>query len=536
MFSGTGFQVNGGTFYHVNGDVNLQTQGHHQDLSIQSVNTPAPVQLEGGGPGASQQRLAIENRHARPGLWPHNDGAGIRPESGLTTWGMRHNTAIPRQAPYDVSLRPRHIAIFSNEPLLDSAPSMTSGGWPRSHPTPELHYPPHRTSLSDHFPPHPQYLYPHATDDFQSGREFNYPHPDYEAAQNIPVYTSNERGYSAPYSNSPNPPPSFQGGTYISAQSVHNRQGDTGIQILHRSVALEALYDSADSFPQPQCHPETRTEMLANLYSWLTGHDTAHPICWLHGPAGAGKSAIMQSLSRQLKVVGRLGGAFFFKRDHPTRGNAKVLFATLGYQLGLNSRDWKVLISEIVELDPSIVGREMEVQLQRLIVEPCRSLTNSPPSILLIDGLDECQHESVQSEILCLIRKAACQYPTRLRFLVASRPEAAISETVEDPMFDGLLDHLNIRQSFDDVQTYLQDEFARIHREHRHTMGSILTPWPSPDILDSLVENSSGYFVYASTVIKFVDDKWFRPTERLNDVLNLRSDAPFKALDQLYIH
>ncbi|KAJ7739161.1 hypothetical protein B0H16DRAFT_1424642 [Mycena metata] len=308
------------------------------------------------------------------------------------------------------------------------------------------------------------------------------------------------------------------------------------MHILHRSAALEALYDSADSFPQPRCHPKTRTEMLAKLYNWLTEDASAQPIRWLHGPAGAGKSAIMQTLCRQLQEAGRLGGAFFFERDHVIRGNAKALFTTLAYQLAENNDRLKPTISQAVEQYSSIVGREMEVQLHHLIVEPCRSLPNSPPSIFFVDGLDECQGDSVQSDILRLIGNAVRKYPTRFRFLVASRPEAAISETVDDPLFTGLLTCLNIEQSFNDVRTYLHDEFARIHREHRHTMGGILTPWPSPDVLNDLVHKSSGYFVYASTVIKFVDDKWFRPTERLNDVLNLRSGAPFKALDQLYLY
>ncbi|KAJ7922194.1 hypothetical protein B0H13DRAFT_1603833 [Mycena leptocephala] len=68
-------------------------------------------------------------------------------------------------------------------------------------------------------------------------------------------------------------------------------------------------------------------------------------------------------------------------------------------------------------------------------------------------------------------------------------------------------------------------------------MGSVPTLWPSPNILDSLVQKSSGYFVYAATVIKFVDDKFFRPTERLALVLGLTStdsEGPFEALDQLY--
>ncbi|KAJ7755427.1 hypothetical protein B0H16DRAFT_715061 [Mycena metata] len=94
-------------------------------------------------------------------------------------------------------------------------------------------------------------------------------------------------------------PATFLAGAHITAQNVnHNWRGEAGIDILHRAAALEALYDSADSYPQPRCHPETRTEMLDKLYNWCTKGNTEHPICWLHGPAGAGKSAIMQTLSR----------------------------------------------------------------------------------------------------------------------------------------------------------------------------------------------------------------------------------------------
>ncbi|KAJ7921262.1 hypothetical protein B0H13DRAFT_2186162 [Mycena leptocephala] len=89
------------------------------------------------------------------------------------------------------------------------------------------------------------------------------------------------------------------------------------INILHRAAALEALYDSAESFPQPKCHPDTRTEILDSLYSWAIGSNTAPSIFWLYGPAGAGKSAIMQTLCQRLTDGGRLGGSFFFKRATP---------------------------------------------------------------------------------------------------------------------------------------------------------------------------------------------------------------------------
>jgi hypothetical protein len=96
---------------------------------------------------------------------------------------------------------------------------------------------------------------------------------------------------------------------------------------------------------------------------------------------------------------------------------------------------------------------------------------------------------------------------------------------------------LNVNQSFEDVRKYLLDEFARIHREHRATMARVPHPWPSLDIIDKLVNKSSGYFIYASIIIKFIDDKYFRPTERLAIITGMAEpqfERPFAALDQLY--
>jgi hypothetical protein len=44
----------------------------------------------------------------------------------------------------------------------------------------------------------------------------------------------------------------------------------------------------------------------------------------------------MQTLCLRLQQDRRLDGSFFFKRGHPTRGNAKMPFATLAYQLALH--------------------------------------------------------------------------------------------------------------------------------------------------------------------------------------------------------
>ncbi|KAF7326342.1 NACHT domain-containing protein [Mycena sanguinolenta] len=313
--------------------------------------------------------------------------------------------------------------------------------------------------------------------------------------------------------------------------------GERGIDILHRSVALAAIYDSMESFPQPKCHPETRTRIRKGLRKWVLGDMDAQfetSFHWLFGRAG--KSAVMQTLCGDLDAAGRLGGSFFFKRSHATHGNAKTLFATIAYQLALHVPWLRTPISEIVEHDPSIAARTLTVQMQKLIFEPCRGNKNGETGTILIDGLDECDGMDVQVEILRIIRDSSSQGPTPLRFIIASRPEAHIHEMFDLPIYVGHHRSVNLVQSFDDVRKYLHDEFSRIHREHR-TMANIPLPWPSRDILEQLVDNSSGHFIYASTIIKFIDDKSYRPTERLavvQDPNNSGSESAFDTLDQLY--
>ncbi|KAJ7453799.1 hypothetical protein FB451DRAFT_994411, partial [Mycena latifolia] len=93
--------------------------------------------------------------------------------------------------------------------------------------------------------------------------------------------------------------------------------------ILYHAAAGDAFDDSAERYPQPKCHAETRTQILEDLGLFVG--------C-LHGPAGAGKSVIAQSFCQKLEAEGRLGGRFFFKRGHASRGSAKKLIPTVAYQ------------------------------------------------------------------------------------------------------------------------------------------------------------------------------------------------------------
>jgi hypothetical protein len=176
---------------------------------------------------------------------------------------------------------------------------------------------------------------------------------------------------------------------------------------------------------------------------------------------------------------------------------------------------------------------------QTLIVNLCRGIFPKHPIVIVIDGLDECDGQNIQQEVFRSIGNAIHNEYLPLRFLIASRREPHIRDIFMGTCLKRCHRPLTIQQSFEDIYKYLVDGFARIHTEHQETIAMVPFPWPAVDVIENIVEKSSGYFIYASTVIKFIDDKDFRPTERLQVIMGIaepepESESPFSALDQLY--
>jgi len=90
----------------------------------------------------------------------------------------------------------------------------------------------------------------------------------------------------------------------------------------------------------------------------------------------------------------------------------------------------------------------------------------------------------------------------------------------------------------EDIKLFLTDKFQEIKSTHR--LRAYIPPeWPPSDVLKQLVRKSSGQFIYASTVIRYVSSIRHRPVDRLDVILGLRppqKGLPFAELDTLYTH
>ena len=190
-----------------------------------------------------------------------------------------------------------------------------------------------------------------------------------------------------------------------------------------------------------------------------------------------------------------------------------------------------------MESDPTLHTKSMDIQLQTLIVNAFQYLSPPPqPSYLvIIDGLDECHDKATQQLILRLLCKTITVHKLPLRFLIGSRPESHIRDSFDQESLYTITRRVVLDEMFNpgrDVRVFLQDGFAKICATNP-ILSHVEQPWPEEGIIDLLVQRSSGQFVYAATVLKFVGADFCSPTKQLELAMK-RDPTAFSDLDQLY--
>ncbi|KAF8325486.1 hypothetical protein F5887DRAFT_1142499 [Amanita rubescens] len=290
------------------------------------------------------------------------------------------------------------------------------------------------------------------------------------------------------------------------------------------------------------CHPNTRQEVLKIITDWVKDSHPRQRILWLNGPAGAGKSAIAQTIAERCSNK-QLAASFFFLRNSIDRGSATLLFTTLAWQLAKSIPEILPYIESAVEEEPLLPTKSIDIQFNRLIVQPFQKLLHDKPDfrptklVVIIDGVDECAPDQDQLQLLGLIGNALSNAQIPLRFLMCSRAEAYIQETFGLEGIAEITNQITLDHRFSpdvDIRRYLNDEFTRICTERKLSAST----WPLDRAIDQLVSKSSGQFIYPSTVVKFVDDMDGDPRTQLNIILKTHSadfSSPFADLDQLYI-
>ncbi|KAJ7752614.1 hypothetical protein B0H16DRAFT_1723543 [Mycena metata] len=313
---------------------------------------------------------------------------------------------------------------------------------------------------------------------------------------------------------------------------------DHGLHLLHSAIAFGASYDSAERYPPPRCHPQTRKAVFEIILAWTNNAQHGPPMLWVNGGAGSGKTAISQTVAEYCAQSGQLGATFFFSHGKGDLSDGRLLFPTIAYKLARSIPALRVPLSRAIHSNPSILSHSLEVQVQKLIVEPFSNIPSlSVPMLVVIDNLDACEGAEIQHLILTLVAQMLIVHRLPLCFFVTSRAHSDLQTTFDTPVFRKLANRIALENfsSDTDVEIFLRSEFETI----RQYMAEIPAPWPADNVIDLLVQKSDGQFLYPATILSYVSDPNADPLERLNDVVLAAVSAPSLAstltsTDQLY--
>ncbi|KAF9472287.1 hypothetical protein BDN70DRAFT_998242 [Pholiota conissans] len=329
---------------------------------------------------------------------------------------------------------------------------------------------------------------------------------------------------------------------------THINHAQSAFDKLKNASAPTALYDSSARYDPPKCHPNTHVAVLEYLMGWIFGRkDPEALILWLYGPAGSGKSAILQTIAELCAKNNTLLASFFFGRSDPTRNHIKPIIPTIACQIAITIPELKPYVEGAIERDPFLLDKSLATQFQLLVITPLQALASSgnlkPGSsrLIVIDGLDECDDPKMQSMMLRVVADAFRSQNVPLRFLIASRPERNIHYTFSSTVLSGLWRSVVLDDTYkpnDDICLFLTDSFHEIKNTHPYHY-LIPETWPSESDINTLIRKSSGQFIYASQVVKYTSDPHDSPSRRLDVIMGLRParhDLPFAELDALYTH
>jgi hypothetical protein len=238
-------------------------------------------------------------------------------------------------------------------------------------------------------------------------------------------------------------------------------------------------------------------------------------VFWLNGLAGTGKSTIAQSFSETVAGEGLLGASFFCSRDYFGRRELKNIFPTLAYQLARRYPHFRAHVITNIKADPTIAHTSLISQLESLLVDPLSG--KGIACVIVIDALDECIDDQPASAILSVFGRFAKQLPL-VKFFITGRPEPRIRTGFRLPLLEPitkifLLHGVESSSVDNDIRLYLTQRLSEIAK--RRSDLELPDPWPCDNEIMTLTKKSSGLFIFASTLARFVESEHHEPNERL---------------------
>ncbi|KAG6905519.1 hypothetical protein DXG01_002247 [Tephrocybe rancida] len=213
----------------------------------------------------------------------------------------------------------------------------------------------------------------------------------------------------------------INGGTFTQHTHLLTSQSSSEpalFQLLEHSALGAAHNVQAHS----TCHPETPS--LRTVSDWMySPHSSRKPVLWLHGPSQALNSSIVKYVADKCAQRGELAASFFFSSEstHPKQNGITHLVPTLDLQLARSPlRGFQRALLKVLYEDSSPLRQPIPMQVERLILEPLQGVTSPGPFLMIINGLDQCEGEENQHEVLAQLARIIQEPHNPLRFIITS--------------------------------------------------------------------------------------------------------------------
>ena len=284
------------------------------------------------------------------------------------------------------------------------------------------------------------------------------------------------------------------------------------------------------------CLGGTRVEILQQLEDWLE-NEQGQRVFWLNGLAGTGKTTIAQTFAEITFAEGKLGASFFCSRDFEGRSNIQAIFPTLAFQLACQYPLFREKLLQVLRANREIEHGSLCSQLESLIIGPSQTIQTS--ILIVVDALDECRDEEPASALLSVLSRYVDKIPL-IKFFITGRPEPRIRLGFRLKL---LRPHTEVLRLHDvkpdlvdsDIKLFLKTRLSDAIKDRSDC--SLVEEWPGPESIDVLCRKAAGFFIYASTIVKFVASQLHLPNERLALILSLPQDTSHvgrSGIDLLY--
>jgi hypothetical protein len=286
-----------------------------------------------------------------------------------------------------------------------------------------------------------------------------------------------------------------------------------------RAELLESLRPCGTDRERPitGCLEGTREGILREIETWRSTINLTN-ILWIKGFPGSGKTSIAQSIVEKLADRKHMHSSFFFQRDSAPFTAPSTLIRTIVYELSRQSELFlDAVVAELQTQEINFGITSVDQQFCRLVKNPLRHLATHSPGqtvVVVIDALNECGGLGISSgkdrdDLLSAIARWA-RFSPWLKLIITSRDERFISQVLA-PISTSLELRLDSHRGSKDVAIFLRHEFKKIAHNHG------LVGWPESDQILALAQKAKGLFVWAATLVKFVDQP--RPQDVLAQIV-----------------